>query len=99
MVASRSRRPRTLGLVLSGGGARGAFQVGVYDRLLADYAEHPRTIVLSTHLIDEVSNLLEHVLVIDDGRILIDSDAEALRGSATTVAGTASTVEAASADA
>jgi hypothetical protein len=26
----------TLGLVLSGGGARGAFQVGVYERLLAD---------------------------------------------------------------
>jgi ABC-2 type transport system ATP-binding protein len=26
-----------------------------YDRLLADYAEHPRTILLSTHLIDEVA--------------------------------------------
>ncbi|HQJ34177.1 MAG TPA: ABC transporter ATP-binding protein, partial [Rhodoglobus sp.] len=34
-----------------------------YDRLLEDYAEHPRTVVLSTHLIDEVANLLEHVLV------------------------------------
>ena len=28
--------------------------------------------MLSTHLIDEVSNLLEHVIVIDQGRILID---------------------------
>ena len=28
------KAPRKLGLVLSGGGARGAFQVGVYDRLL-----------------------------------------------------------------
>ncbi|MEO8262009.1 MAG: ABC transporter ATP-binding protein [Pseudolysinimonas sp.] len=65
-----------------------------YDRLLSDYAEHPRTVVLSTHLIDEVSNLLEHVLVIDDGRILIDSDADDLRGSATTVAGAASAVDA-----
>lgn len=27
-----------------------------YDRLLEDYAEHPRTILLSSHLIDEVSN-------------------------------------------
>jgi len=36
VAASRSRGPRTLGLVLSGGGARGAFQVGVYERLLAD---------------------------------------------------------------
>jgi ABC-2 type transport system ATP-binding protein len=65
-----------------------------YDRLLSDYAEHPRTVVLSTHLIDEVSNLLEHVLVIDEGRILIDSDADTLRGSATTVTGTASAVDA-----
>ncbi|MEO5921844.1 MAG: ABC transporter ATP-binding protein [Pseudolysinimonas sp.] len=65
-----------------------------YDRLLADYAEHPRTVVLSTHLIDEVSNLLEHVIVIDDGRIIIDSDADELRGSATTVAGTSASVDA-----
>lgn len=65
-----------------------------YDRLLEDYAEHPRTVILSTHLIDEVSNLLEHVLVIDAGRIIIDESAESLRGSATTIAGTRSAVEA-----
>jgi ABC-2 type transport system ATP-binding protein len=64
-----------------------------YDRLLEDYAEHPRTVVLSTHLIDEVSNLLEHVIVIDDGRILIDQAAESLRGSATTVVGTRAAVD------
>ncbi len=33
---TRKHRGRTLGLVLSGGGARGAFQVGVYERLLRD---------------------------------------------------------------
>jgi len=65
-----------------------------YDRLLQDYAEHPRTVILSTHLIDEVANLLEHVLVIDAGRIIIDQDAESLRGSATTVVGTRGSVEA-----
>lgn len=65
-----------------------------YDRLLEDYAEHPRTVVLSTHLIDEVSNLLEHVLVIDNGRIIIDEDAESLRGAATTVVGTRSAIDA-----
>src|SRR5205807_6087873 len=35
-LGGRRRGPRTLGLVLSGGGARGAFQVGVYERLLED---------------------------------------------------------------
>ena len=58
-----------------------------YDRLLEDYALYPRTVILSTHLIDEVSNLLEHVLVIDEGRIIIDKTADDLRGSATTVVG------------
>ena len=65
-----------------------------YDRLLEDYADHPRTVVLSTHLIDEVSDLLENVLVIDDGEVIIDSDAESLRGSATTMVGKRSDVEA-----
>ena len=56
-----------------------------YDRLLADYAEHPRTVVLSTHLIEEIAGLLEHVLLIDRGRVLLDADAESLRDSALTV--------------
>jgi len=64
-----------------------------YDRLLEDYAEHPRTVVLSTHLIDEVANLLEHVILIDQGRILLDRDAEDVRGTATTVAGPRAAVE------
>jgi len=65
-----------------------------YDRLLEDYSEHPRTVILSTHLIDEVSDLLETVLVIDEGRVIIDADAESVRGSATTVAGKRSDVDA-----
>lgn len=64
-----------------------------YDRLLEDYAEHPRTIVLSTHLIDEVANLLEHIILIDQGRILLDRDAEEVRGQATTIAGARSVVD------
>ena len=69
-----------------------------YDRLLEDYAKHPRTIVLSTHLIDEVANLLEHIIVIDEGHILLDRDADEVRGSATTVAGGRAAVEAFVAD-
>ncbi|MEJ8281209.1 ABC transporter ATP-binding protein [Pseudonocardia spirodelae] len=64
-----------------------------YDRLLADYAEHPRTVVLSTHLIDEVSDLIEHVVLIDAGRVLIDAEAEDLRGRAVTVTGPVEAVE------
>lgn len=70
--------------------ARGMF----YDRLLEDYAEHPRTVILSTHLIDEVSRLLEHVLLIDQGKLLLDEDAERLAGRAYSVVGAASRIDA-----
>ncbi|MEV7635490.1 ABC transporter ATP-binding protein [Pseudarthrobacter enclensis] len=64
-----------------------------YDRLLADYAEFPRTIVLSSHLIDEVSNLIERVLLIDAGRIIMDESAEDARALATNVVGDAAAVD------
>jgi ABC-2 type transport system ATP-binding protein len=60
-----------------------------YDRLLADYAAHPRTVLLSTHLIDEAAGLLERVVVIDRGRVMLDAAADEVRGSATSVSGPA----------
>lgn len=65
-----------------------------YDRLLEDYSEHPRTVVLSSHLIDEVANLLEHVLVLDRGRLILDAAADDVRGSAVNVMGPAEAVAA-----
>ncbi|MFV0633144.1 ABC transporter ATP-binding protein [Demequina sp.] len=64
-----------------------------YDVLLEDYALHQRTIVMSTHLIDEAADLLQQIVVIDHGRIVINADADDLRGSATTLVGKASDVE------
>jgi ABC-2 type transport system ATP-binding protein len=66
-----------------------------YDRLLADYAEHPRSVVLSTHLIDEIGDLLEHVVLLDHGRVVVDEAAERLRSSALTVSGPTTAVDAA----
>ncbi len=65
-----------------------------YDRLLEDYAEHPRTVILSSHLIDEVSNLLEKVIVIDRGRIIMDDDTDAVRDRAANIVGDSAAVEA-----
>ena len=63
-----------------------------YDRLLEDYAENPRTIVLSSHLIDEIAHLIENVVVIDAGRILLDEPVEELRDRAVTLVGRADAV-------
>jgi ABC-2 type transport system ATP-binding protein len=60
-----------------------------YDRLLADYAERPRTILLSTHLIDEAAGLFERVVVLDRGQTVLNTAADDLRGAATSVSGPA----------
>lgn len=65
-----------------------------YDRLVADYSDHPRTVVLSSHLIDEVSHLIERVLVIDEGRILMDESTDEVRDRAANIVGDAAAVDA-----
>ncbi|GAA1612247.1 ABC transporter ATP-binding protein [Leucobacter chromiireducens] len=60
-----------------------------YDELLRDTVERPRTIILSTHLIDEMDRLLERVIVLDQGRVVRHADVEELRGDAYQVAGKA----------
>jgi ABC-2 type transport system ATP-binding protein len=64
-----------------------------YDRLLGDFAAHPRTVLLSTHLIDEAADLMEHVILMDHGRIIVDAPADDVRGGATTVTGPAQIVD------
>ena len=64
-----------------------------YSRLLEDYGTHPRTIILSTHLIDEVSRMLEHILVIDNGKLIIDEEADAIRGKAFNIVGPSKKVD------
>ncbi|MBC9927121.1 MULTISPECIES: ATP-binding cassette domain-containing protein [unclassified Leucobacter] len=70
--------------------ARGHF----YDVLMRDYLAHPRTIVLSTHLIDEMDQLLERVIILDQGRVLHDAEVDELRGASHRVSGLESAVQA-----
>ena len=65
-----------------------------YKLLLRRYAEDPCTVVLSTHLISEVANLLEHAVIIRNGRILKDAPVEDLTGDVCTVSGPAATLDA-----
>jgi ABC-2 type transport system ATP-binding protein len=61
--------------------------------LLADYTEHPRTVILSSHLVDEIAKLLEAVLVVDRGQLVLDMPADDLRGRAVTLTGRSDAVE------
>jgi ABC-2 type transport system ATP-binding protein len=64
-----------------------------YDELLADYVEHPRTIILSSHLIDEIERLFEGVLVLHEGRVLVHDDADGIRGRGVSITGPAEVVD------
>jgi ABC-2 type transport system ATP-binding protein len=44
-----------------------------YDALVNDYMDETRTILITTHQVEEVENLLTDVLFIDHGRIVLDS--------------------------
>jgi len=72
----------TLGLDIL---ARSAF----YDALVNDYMDETRTILITTHQVEEVENLLTDVLFIDKGRIVLDASLDdiATRYAAVAVAG------------
>jgi len=63
------------------------------DELLADFMAHPRTIVISTHLIDELSPLFEQVVIVDQGRLVLQDETEALRARGADVTGPAEAVD------
>lgn len=65
-----------------------------YDLLLADYVEHPRTIILSSHLISEIERLFSGVIILDHGRVLLAEDADDLRSRGATLTGSADAVDA-----
>lgn len=58
-----------------------------YRTLLEDYAEHPRTILLSTHLIDEIATVVEQVFIMEAGDILMHEEVEQIRERAHLVSG------------
>src|ERR1700677_2021256 len=47
-----------------------------YDALVNDYMDETRTIVITTHQVEEVENLLTDVLFIDKGHIVLDCSLE-----------------------
>ncbi|MCH7230049.1 ABC transporter ATP-binding protein [Glycomyces sp. L485] len=68
-----------------------------YKELLAEYIDRPHTVILSTHLINEVANYLEEVVIVDKGRILRHEDVEAFQNMGATLTGPADVVDTAAA--
>ncbi|MFD1170959.1 ABC transporter ATP-binding protein [Oceanobacillus picturae] len=64
-----------------------------YELLLEEFETDKRMIILSTHLIDEVSLMFEEVLIIQKGSLVMQEEAEYLRNNTCAVTGTSDEVK------
>jgi ABC-2 type transport system ATP-binding protein len=64
-----------------------------YKELIANYNEIPKTIIISTHLIEEVETVLEEVIIIKEGKLIAKKPVEELLASAYIISGEASKVD------
>ena len=68
-----------------------------YKLLLEEYASSGRTFVVSTHIIEEAADVLEEVIILHEGKILIETDTQVFVDSAVHVSGKIEEVDAATA--
>lgn len=64
-----------------------------YELLIKDYENSERTIIIATHLIEEVANIIEEVVLIDKGKVLIQENVENLLETGYSVSGVAKEVD------
>lgn len=65
-----------------------------YKQVLQKYIDDPCTIIISTHLIEEISELVEDIIIIKDGTVIRNESRESLLSQGYTVAGAAAAVDA-----
>ncbi|MBT8107586.1 MAG: ABC transporter ATP-binding protein [Gammaproteobacteria bacterium] len=54
------------------------FRKEFYANLLNDYFDEERTILITTHQVEEIENLLTDIMFINDGKILLDTPMDSL---------------------
>lgn len=66
----------------------------IYKHLIEKFVERNSTILLSTHIIEEISGMIEEVIIIHEGKIKIQESAESLLGGFYQVSGSMDAVDA-----
>lgn len=56
------------------------FRKEFYGNLLNDYFDGERTILITTHQVEEIENLLTDIMFINEGRIILDTTMDSLAG-------------------
>ena len=64
-----------------------------YNLLLKEYENDERTFIIATHLIEEVANIVEEVVLIDEGKVLLQANVGTLLETGYSVSGVAQVVD------
>ncbi len=54
------------------------FRKEFYANLLSDYFDEERTILVTTHQVEEIENILTDIMFINEGRIILDTTMDSL---------------------
>jgi ABC-2 type transport system ATP-binding protein len=65
----------------------------IYQLIIDNFTDHPRSIVIASHLIDEITNLITQVLILNDGVISVDTPLDTLLAQAYILSGPENTVK------
>jgi ABC-2 type transport system ATP-binding protein len=57
------------------------FRKEFYDLLLGEFYDEDKTVIISTHQVAEVENILQDVIIIDKGKILLNQSVDELKSS------------------
>lgn len=79
-------------------GMDAAVRKDFYRALLQDYLQHPRTIIFSSHLLKEIEDILEEILLLREGQKLLQLPVTELRDYAVGLRGKEDTVKQFAAD-
>lgn len=69
-----------------------------YKELILNFSRAPRTFLLSTHLIEEVAHIVDHVIILKQGDVILNDEIQAVLSLGCTVSGPAGAVDAFIAD-
>jgi ABC-2 type transport system ATP-binding protein len=64
-----------------------------YEILLRDFTEHPRTFIISSHLLSELEGTLSDILLIEQGHVVLNKPIDDVRQSAYRVDGASDAIE------
>ncbi|HRY83064.1 MAG TPA: ABC transporter ATP-binding protein [Candidatus Cloacimonadota bacterium] len=56
-----------------------AFRKEFFNTILGEFFDESKTILISTHQVEEVEDILQEVIIIDEGRIILHEDVDSLK--------------------